>query len=419
MKSRISDFIVRKRKQMINKGFKFIDLFCGIGGFHQAMASFGGKCVFASDIDKECQKTYYENYGIKPVGDITKVNAEDIAPFDVLCAGFPCQAFSHAGKQLGFNDRTRGTLFFDVIRIAKHHMPKYMLLENVKNLALHDNGHTWNVIYNTIKETGYNVLKDPVIFSPHFIGLPQNRERVFIMCIRKDVGDIPEFCFDVKKKDLPECSIEKILLADSEIPNIEKYRINQKQIDLINLWDDLIKGVKCDLPGCPIYGEYLCDPLDIPDFDSYPQWKKEYATKNHAYYLKHKKFIDGWLKRAEKVEMYQNTRRHLEWQTYRGENESMWNHIMQFRQSGLRVKRATYFPALVAIVQTSILAMRKRYVVPRECARMQSFPDTFKMNPDDHIAYKQFGNSVNVEVVKLFARYLFGDEEVRAKYSKK
>lgn len=401
----------------IAKGFKFIDLFCGIGGFHQAMFSLGGRCVFASDIDKNCQKTYFNNYGIEVVGDITKVNAEDIEPFDVLCAGFPCQAFSHAGKQLGFNDPTRGTLFFDVIRIAKYHKPEYMLLENVKNLAMHDNGHTWEVIYKTIQDTGYNVLKKPIIFSPHFIGIPQNRERVFILCIRKDVGDIPEFVFDIKKKDLPECSIDSILLDDSEIENIEKYQINQKQIDLINLWDDLIKGVKCDLPGCPIYGEYLCDPIR-EDLSSMPQWKQVYVTKNHAFYLKHKDFIDGWLERAKSVEMYQNTRRHLEWQTYRAKDESMWNHIMQFRQSGLRVKRSTYFPALVAIVQTSIVAKRKRYLVPRECARMQNFPESFKMNPDDHIAYKQFGNSVNVKVVELFAKYLFGDEEVRAKYSK-
>ena len=160
---------------MINKGFKFIDLFCGIGGFHQAMASLGGECVFASDIDKNCQQTYFDNYGLMPVGDITKVKAEEIEPFNVLCAGFPCQAFSHAGKKLGFNDPTRGTLFFDVIRIARHHMPEYMLLENVKNLAMHDNGHTWEVIYDTIQDAGYNVLKEPVIFSPHFIGLPQNR----------------------------------------------------------------------------------------------------------------------------------------------------------------------------------------------------------------------------------------------------
>jgi DNA (cytosine-5)-methyltransferase 1 len=220
---------------VIQSGFKFIDLFCGIGGFHLAMTSLGGKCVFASDIDTECQKTYKLNYGIDVVGDITKVNVEDIEPFNVLCAGFPCQAFSNAGKQLGFNDPTRGTLFFDVMRIARHHKPEYMLLENVKNLALHDNGRTWEVIYNTIQETGYNVLKDPVIFSPHFIGLPQNRERVFIMCVRKDVGNIPEFVFNTKRNDLPECSIESILLDDSQIENIEIYRINQKQIDLINL----------------------------------------------------------------------------------------------------------------------------------------------------------------------------------------
>lgn len=384
------------------------------------MASLGGECVFASDIDKECQNTYKENYGIDVVGDITKVNAEDIQPFNVLCAGFPCQAFSHAGKQLGFNDPTRGTLFFDVMRIAKHHMPEYMLLENVKNLALHDQGRTWEVIYSTIQDAGYNVLKEPVIFSPHFIGLPQNRERVFIMCIRKDIGEIPEFEFNIKKKDLPPCSIEDILIDDSSIENIEKYRINQRQIDLINLWDDLIKGVKCDLPGCPIYGEFLVESISlIPDYDSFPQWKKEYAIKNVKYYLKHREYIDKWKEKAASVEMYQNTRRHLEWQTNRAEDESMWNHIMQFRQSGLRVKRPTYFPALVAIVQTSILAMRKRYIVPRECARMQSFPDSFKINPDDYVAYKQFGNSVNVEVVKLFAKFMFGDPEVRMKYTKK
>ena len=190
---------------MIEKGFKFIDLFCGIGGFHQAMSSLGGECVFASDIDKHCQETYFENYGIRPIGDITKVEAADIPSFNVLCAGFPCQAFSLAGKKLGFADETRGTLFFDVIRIAKHHKPEYMLLENVKNLANHDEGRTWNVIYNTIREIGYNVLSEPVIFSPHYLGIPQTRERVFIMCVREDIGTVPEFKFD--KKDIPECDL--------------------------------------------------------------------------------------------------------------------------------------------------------------------------------------------------------------------
>lgn len=150
------------------KNFKFVDLFCGIGGFHQAMTILGGECVFASDIDTECQKIYKQNYNIDVFGDITKVKEEDIPSFNVLCAGFPCQAFSKGGKRLGFNDPTRGTLFFDVIRIARHHRPEYMLLENVKNLASHDNGNTWKVIYNTIQDLGYNVASEPVIFSPHF-----------------------------------------------------------------------------------------------------------------------------------------------------------------------------------------------------------------------------------------------------------
>ena len=179
------------------KKFKFIDLFCGIGGFHQAMADLGGECVYASDIDADCRKTYERNYGIKPDGDITKVEAVDIPEHDVLCGGFPCQAFSKAGKRLGFADETKGTLFFDICRILKHHMPKYALLENVRNLASHDGGNTWRVIHNTLDELGYNVIDEPVIFSPHYIGVPQHRERVFIMCVRKDIGKLPPFYFNI------------------------------------------------------------------------------------------------------------------------------------------------------------------------------------------------------------------------------
>lgn len=156
--------------------FTFIDLFCGIGGFHQAMSDLGGECVYASDIDEDCRKTYEANYGIRPDGDITQVNAADIPAHDVLCGGFPCQAFSKAGKRLGFADATKGTLFFDIMRIAGHHKPKYMLLENVRNLASHDHGNTWRVIHDSIVEAGYNVIDSPVIFSPHYIGIPQHRE---------------------------------------------------------------------------------------------------------------------------------------------------------------------------------------------------------------------------------------------------
>ena len=167
--------------------FNYIDLFCGIGGFHQAMESLGGKCVFACDIDEDCRKTYKANYGLEPAGDITKIDAKDIPAHDVLCGGFPCQAFSKAGKRLGFEDPTKGTLFFDLLRIMKYHKPKYALLENVRNLASHDNGNTWQVIHDSLKDIGYNLVDKPVIFSPHYMGIPQHRERVYIMCVRADI----------------------------------------------------------------------------------------------------------------------------------------------------------------------------------------------------------------------------------------
>lgn len=403
---------------MIQSGFKFIDLFCGIGGFHQAMASFGGECVFASDIDKHCQQTYFDNYGIMPVGDITKVKEEDIKPFNVLCAGFPCQAFSHAGKQLGFNDPTRGTLFFDIIRIAKYHQPEYMLLENVKNLAMHDNGHTWEVIYNTIQEAGYNVLKEPVIFSPHYVGIPQHRERVYIMCVRKDIGEVPPFTF--AKEQMIPCSIDSILQEDSEIPNIEEYRISPDMENLIDLWNEFIQNIQVErLPGFPVWSDRLCDLDPNEDLSQYPAWKKNLILKNNELYLNNREFIDAWLKKASQNPLFFGAKAKLEWQAGQTKHPDIWNQIFQLRPSGIRVKVNSYFPALVAIVQTSIIGSRRRFLTPRECARMQSFSDSFKINPDDHIAYKQFGNSVNIEVVKLFVKYLFGDEETRAKYSKK
>ena len=159
----------------IMNNFKYIDLFCGIGGFHQALSDLGGECVYACDIDRNCREVYYENYGIMPDNDITKVDPKDIPDYDMLCAGFPCQAFSIAGKRLGFEDPTKGTLFFEIMRIAKSTKPKYMLLENVRNLVGHDHGNTWKTIYNSIVEAGYNTSDYPIIFSPHYIRIPQHR----------------------------------------------------------------------------------------------------------------------------------------------------------------------------------------------------------------------------------------------------
>lgn len=397
--------------------FKFIDLFCGIGGFHQAMADLGGECVYASDIDADCRKTYERNYGIKPDGDITKVEAKDIPEHDFLCAGFPCQAFSKAGKRLGFADPTKGTLFFEIMRIANYHHPKYMLLENVRNLASHDGGNTWKVIHDSIAEAGYNVMDAPVIFSPHYIGIPQHRERVFIMCIRKDVADLPPFRFNPDK--MPKCSIDSVLLEDDEIDNLERYRLKPEMIEWIDNWNDFMQGIKCDkLPGFPIWADHLLMAgKECPDPDNIPKWKRNIIRKNSQLYARNREFIDEWLVKAKRNPLFFGAKAKLEWQAGECGNPDLWDHIMQIRPSGLRVKSGTYFPALVAITQTSIVGKRKRFLTPRECARLQSFPDTFRYDRKDSQAYRQFGNSVNVEVVKLFAKYLLGDKDTREKYS--
>ena len=164
------------------KEFTFIDLFSGIGGFHQAMTRLGGRCVFASEIDNFCNETYKKNYGINSAVNIKEVNEKtDIPPHEVLCAGFPCQAFSKAGKQQGLEDETRGTLFFDIARILRYHHPKYIILENVRNLVAHDKQNTWKVIRRTLIECGYRLTEKPLILSPHQFGIPQLRERVIIL----------------------------------------------------------------------------------------------------------------------------------------------------------------------------------------------------------------------------------------------
>lgn len=176
--------------------FTFIDLFAGIGGFRLAMQSVGGQCVFSSEWDKNAQKTYFHNFGEIPHGDITDPRTKESIPsgFDVLCGGFPCQAFSVAGYRKGFDD-TRGTLFFDIAEIAKTHKPKVLLLENVKNLTTHDKGKTFATIYRVLTELGY-VVYHKVLNAMHYANIPQNRERIFIVAF--DPIQVPNhlsFCF--------------------------------------------------------------------------------------------------------------------------------------------------------------------------------------------------------------------------------
>lgn len=185
-----------------NPKFTFIDLFAGIGGFRMAFQNLGGQCVFSSEWDAQAQKTYFANYGEVPFGDITSEHTKQYIPdnFDILCAGFPCQAFSLAGKRLGFEE-TRGTLFFDVAEILRRKQPKAFFLENVKGLAIHDKGKTLKTILNTLDEIGYTVVP-PQIVNAMYFGVPQHRERIYIVGFRKDLGIKPEYFTYPEQKEV-------------------------------------------------------------------------------------------------------------------------------------------------------------------------------------------------------------------------
>ena len=192
-----------------NPQFTFIDLFAGIGGFRIAMQDCGGECVYSSEWDENAKQTYYYNFGDVPFGDITKETNKQYIPdgFDVLCAGFPCQAFSIAGYRKGFED-TRGTLFFDVAEIIRRKRPKAVYLENVKNLYTHDNGNTYAVIKKTLEDLNY-VVYDKVMNAMEYANVPQNRERIFIVCFDPlQVPNHADFTFPPKvslKATIKDC----------------------------------------------------------------------------------------------------------------------------------------------------------------------------------------------------------------------
>ena len=395
---------------MDSTSFKFIDLFSGVGGFHIAMKKLGGECVFASEIDAAARDVYFDNHGLMPFGDITKIGVIDIPKHDVLCAGFPCQSFSKAGNREGISD-SRGTLFFDITRIASYHKPKYLLLENVRNLAGHDDGNTWKVIRQNLESIGYNCPDFPIIFSPHYLGIPQHRERVFILCKRKDVGELKPFIFD--KKNVPKSNIMDIILNDESKATYKKYKLRDKEVSLIELWNEFSKIVGV-LPAFPIWSEYLNNNAEFEGFEEFPQWKRIIISKNQNLFIKHPKEINKWLAKATKHPLFYGAKAKFEYQAGKNAVQDIWNTIMQFRPSGIRVKEPTYFPALVAITQTSIVGSLGRRITPREAARLQSFPEDFKIHKDDRIAYKQFGNAVNSKLAELFGAHLM-DKNDRVK----
>lgn len=308
--------------------YTYIDLFAGIGGFHLALSSFGAKCVFASEWDKHAAETYEQNFEIKPKGDITKISEDEIPNHDILCGGFPCQAFSISGKQKGFDD-IRGTLFFDIARIVKKHSPKVLFLENVKNLAKHDEGKTLTTIIKTLEELNYNVFTK--IFNASNFGLPQNRERVYIVAFSKNINS-EDFQF-------PNPSNEQICLNDI----LEDKPINAKIIDR-------------------------------PDIEIY----KDYAKTNSLF---------------EEVELL-NKPIQIGKVNKGGQGERIYH------PHGHAVTLSAYGGGVGSKTGLYLINGQIRKLSPRECARIQGFPDSFILNKIDSQSYKQFGNSVSVNVLQ-------------------
>lgn len=405
--------------------WRFVDLFAGIGGFHQAMSDLGGECVFASEIDRDARTVYRANFGMEPEGDIrplTEGSKVLVPEHDVLCAGFPCQPFSKSGYQRGVEE-TRGTLFFNILKIIEARQPRFVILENVRNLAGPRQKATWDTIILSLRQLGYRVSDKPTVFSPHFLdaeheGRPQIRERVFILAeyFANQGQDLEWMDVEPLVERAPvsgwhprDCRIEDWLEDDAEIEHLERYKLRPNELQWITAWDEFLKllAPREPLPGFPIWAGEFRKKAKYLSWT--PAWKVNFLEKNAALYRRNP-WIDDWMKRHS-VKDFPESRQKFEWQAGRAEPD-LWQTVMHLRPSGLRVKPPTYLPALVAINQTSIIGSRGRRITPREAARMQGLPDGFDLHEKDAVTYKQMGNAVNVGVVKHVARALFDASNV-------
>lgn len=374
----------------------FIDLFAGIGGFHSALSGIGGTCAFASEIDEKAIETYRLNFPDTPImGDIQNIDEEKLPDFDMLCAGFPCQPFSKGGHRNGFSD-TRGTLFFDICRVLEAKKPKYVLLENVPNLVSHDEGNTYATIIRSLNELGYRTPSAPLILSPHMFGVPVHRPRMYIPAIREDL--IEEEYVDLKfTQKPPRLSIYDLM---DENERHSEFAISEYEERVLNVWNEFYKGIDLKVIGFPVWAEEFGASRA---YGHLPAWKQDFIKKNRSLYKRNKKFIDVWLKKHDNLEWVNPTHRKFEWQAGDAYTD-IYECLIQFRPSGVRVRKPDLFSTLVAMNHSQIVGKYKRRLSPDESKRLQSFPKKFKMHPDKRAALKQLGNAVNVHVVKKVAQ---------------
>lgn len=433
---------------------RFIDLFAGLGGFHLALKELGHECVFASELREDLRKLYKINYpGTRIEGDITLFEPTDIPDHDILCAGFPCQPFSQAGNQLGFDDEGRGNMFYVIRDILKEKKPQYLFLENVANLRSHDKGHTWDVIEKELYNVGYDI-KDTIL-SPHQFGIPQHRKRIYVVGVRRDLGNINDFRFPCPTNK--PCNILDIIDENDRdyIPLKDETR------RYLKIWSEFVRLAAenhCKLPGFPIWAMEFGATYDYEDTppchqrasqlkgkrgklghiitgkshaqmmsqlpiyaqderkegEKFQDWKIRYIRQNREFYKANKRWIDTWISNIQNL---QNSHMKFEWNC--GSNASMIleDKIIQFRASGVRVKMPTFSPAL-NLVGTQIPIFPwvhvpdsdklGRYMTIKEAAKIQGMEnlcfDDEIFNMSSARCFEALGNAVNVEIVKSIAR---------------
>ena len=416
---------------------KFVDLFAGLGGFHIALRRLRHACVFACEVDENLRELYEQNFGLQPVGDIRMVKSATIPPHDILCAGFPCQPFSKAGEQNGLSCPKWGGLFEHVVRILRYHKPSYFILENVPNLVRHDGGKTYGSMKTTLERIGYRV--DEACLSPHHFVIPQIRERIYI------VGSLDGLEGFLWPKRTP--SAETSILSALEKNPKEARKLSTQVQACLETWQDFIQlfPKSVELPSFPIWSMEFGATYPYENFTPYavglgrlkdyrgshgkvlkhlapedrwnalpsyarveapkfPPWKIQFIRQNRELYSKHKKWIDLWLPQILK---FPPSLQKLEWNC-KGEKRNVWKYIIQFRASGVRIKRPSTAPSLVAMTTTQvpIIAWERRYMTPRECANLQSLAEIDHLPVPANRAFKALGNAVNADVVYLIAKSL-------------
>jgi DNA (cytosine-5)-methyltransferase 1 len=434
---------------------RFIDLFAGLGGFHYALRELGHECVFACESEPELRELYQWNFQMPKVNGDIRAAGIKVPKHDILCAGFPCQPFSKSGSQLGSADETRGTLFHEIVAIARKHEPSYLILENVGNFERHDRGNTWRVARRQLESIGYCVRGTAHkrtgghgLISPHHFGFPHHRERFFIVASK---GDLPVDPFPKRRSTTG--SLWDVIQFDEELTtkDAEETKLSAQQTSCIRLWNRFLKTVPVELglPAGPLWSdefgarypfedttpwacdvEILASSLGVrrqaereellsllPNYASrkekhFPSWKIGFIANNRRWHRKAARYFPhGWL---EQVRQLPPSLRKLEWNCGNDAVRNLWNCVLQFRPSGLRAKRFENIPALVAMTTTQIpiLGPKRRFITRTEGLRLQGLPDSHRLPIQRAKAFAALGNAVHVGVVNAIAQRLLDSSTI-------